>query len=130
MLIARSLHLRAACSALPRQQIFRDTPQASQTHHQRRAMAKEQEAAQTARQCPWLPLWLRAPPATSHQQYAHSTWELTAPCCSEQETTIFDKIVAKQIPSDILFEDDTALAFRHGMQAWQSPLTCMWACLA
>ncbi|KAK9809503.1 hypothetical protein WJX73_005283 [Symbiochloris irregularis] len=28
------------------------------------------------------------------------------------EPTIFDKIIAKQIPSDILYEDDTALAFR------------------
>ena len=32
--------------------------------------------------------------------------------CREEEATIFDKIVAKQIPSDILYEDDTALAFR------------------
>ena len=30
----------------------------------------------------------------------------------EEETTIFDKIVAKQIPADVIYEDDTALAFR------------------
>ncbi len=29
-----------------------------------------------------------------------------------QQTTIFDKIVSKQIPADILFEDEQALAFR------------------
>ena len=27
-------------------------------------------------------------------------------------TTIFDKIISKQIPSDIVYEDDQALAFR------------------
>ena len=29
-----------------------------------------------------------------------------------EEVTIFDKIVAKQIPADIIFEDDCCLAFR------------------
>ena len=29
-----------------------------------------------------------------------------------EEVTIFDKIVAKQIPADIIFEDDSCMAFR------------------
>eukprot|EP00891_Asterochloris_glomerata_P001308 jgi/Astpho2/1308/fgenesh1_pm.00024_%23_5_t len=28
------------------------------------------------------------------------------------EPTIFDKIIAKQIPADVIYEDDTVLAFR------------------
>ena len=28
------------------------------------------------------------------------------------EATIFDKIIAKQIPADVIYEDETALAFR------------------
>ena len=32
--------------------------------------------------------------------------------CREEEVTIFDKIVAKQIPADVIYEDDQALAFR------------------
>ena len=31
---------------------------------------------------------------------------------SSGEKTIFDKIVAKQIPADVIYEDETALAFR------------------
>ena len=31
---------------------------------------------------------------------------------SSQQTTIFDKILSKQIPADIVFEDEQALAFR------------------
>ena len=30
----------------------------------------------------------------------------------DQKTSIFDKIIAKQIPADIVYEDDKALAFR------------------
>ena len=29
-----------------------------------------------------------------------------------QEATIFDKIIAKEIPADVLYEDEAALAFR------------------
>lgn len=36
-----------------------------------------------------------------------------APRKAEQgEATLFDKIVAKQIPATILYEDETALAFK------------------
>jgi histidine triad (HIT) family protein len=35
-----------------------------------------------------------------------------AQVAKEEEVTLFDKIVAKQIPADIIFEDDKCLAFR------------------
>ena len=31
---------------------------------------------------------------------------------ADDEVTIFDKIVAKEIPATIIYEDDTCLAFR------------------
>lgn len=41
-----------------------------------------------------------------------ATAEQAAKKADAGEPTIFDKIVAKQIPSAVLYEDDTALAFR------------------
>ena len=37
----------------------------------------------------------------------HAGW-----CRDSGEPTIFDKIIAKQIPADVIYEDDTVLAFR------------------
>lgn len=39
-------------------------------------------------------------------------WHRAAKKADAGEPTIFDRIVAKQIPSAVLYEDDTALAFR------------------
>ena len=41
-----------------------------------------------------------------------ATEEEKAQKSGEEEITIFDKIVAKEIPADIIFEDDIALAFQ------------------
>ncbi|CAI2380811.1 unnamed protein product [Moneuplotes crassus] len=41
-----------------------------------------------------------------------STEEEKAQIAGEEEVTIFDKIVAKEIPADVIYEDDLALAFR------------------
>ena len=35
-----------------------------------------------------------------------------AQTAGEEEVTIFDKIVAKEIPADVIYEDDKCLAFR------------------
>ena len=40
------------------------------------------------------------------------TTEYAEWCRDSGEPTIFDKIIAKQIPADIIYEDDTVLAFR------------------
>merc|ERR1712193_432793 len=32
--------------------------------------------------------------------------------CEGNEATLFDKIIAKEIPADVIYEDDAALAFR------------------
>ena len=43
-----------------------------------------------------------------------------APQKAEQgEVTLFDKIVSKQIPATILYEDETALAFKYEFVSWQ-----------
>ena len=36
----------------------------------------------------------------------------TCRSAQKEEPTIFDKIITKQIPADIIYEDDQALAFR------------------
>lgn len=53
-----------------------------------------------------------SPPATPPPPPTHS------PCChyyslaDSDAPTLFDKIVAKQIPATIIYEDDQAMAFR------------------
>jgi len=41
-----------------------------------------------------------------------SSEEEKAQTAVEEESTIFDKIVSKEIPSEILYEDDDCMAFR------------------
>lgn len=62
------------------------------------------------------------------------------PALSAQDTgapTIFDKIIAKQIPATIIYEDDHALAFRdinpqvHGAGCRRhAARRCSWMCFA
>eukprot|EP00960_Hanusia_phi_P032433 749850-Hanusia_phi.AAC.3 len=42
----------------------------------------------------------------------HSIFQLTPPNSDEAEPTIFDKIVSKSIPSEVVFEDDKVLVFK------------------
>lgn len=42
--------------------------------------------------------------------YAAHLWECRSQ--ASEEPTIFDKIISKNIPATIIFEDETALAFR------------------
>ena len=50
-------------------------------------------------------------PKSTRRQMAMQSYR--APQKAEQgEVTLFDKIVSKQIPATILYEDETALAFK------------------
>ena len=82
-----------------------------------RSMSSEGQAAQKSVQSGYR--WLHgqniACMQTRHlvRVRAYVYRQCRAPQKAEQgEETLFDKIVAKQIPATILYEDDTALAFK------------------